>query len=100
VEQDVERARQELDLARTMSERLWAEYRECAETLDPARGIAGPEELRRMREAREWTDKTYAAEQALFMAENGTPGIVGAHGDYQWLSMVDRDVSTLLTAVP
>ena len=53
-----------------------------------------------MREAREWTDKTYAAEQALFMAENGTPGIVGAHGDYQWLSMVDRDVSTLLTAVP
>jgi hypothetical protein len=53
VESNIERARQELELARTMSERLWAEYREYAETLDPARGVAGPEELRRMMEAGE-----------------------------------------------
>jgi hypothetical protein len=77
VEFDVERARQELELARTMSERLWAEYREYAETLDPARGVAGPEELRRIKEARGWSEKIYAAEQALFMAENGTPELLG-----------------------
>jgi hypothetical protein len=39
---DVERTRQELEHAREMSERLWAEYRAYAETLDPARGVAGP----------------------------------------------------------
>jgi hypothetical protein len=100
VQQDVERARQELELARKMSERLWAEYRAYAETLDPARGVAGPEELSRKKEAGDWTEKIYAAEQALFMAENDTPGIVGSHGDYQWLSMVDCDISTLLRLCP
>jgi hypothetical protein len=100
VESDIERARQELELARTMSERLWAEYDEYAKTLDPARGVIGAEELRRIQEAREWKDKVYAAEQALFITENATPGIVGAHGDYQWLSMVDCDISTLLRLCP
>jgi hypothetical protein len=100
VQQDVERARQELELARTMSERFWAEYHEYGKTLDPARGVMGPEEMCRMQEAREWTDKFHAAVQALFMAENGTPGIVGAHGDYQWLSMVDCHISTLLRLCP
>lgn len=36
----------------------------------------------------------------LFMAGNGTPGIVGTHGDYQWLSRVDCDISTLLRLRP
>ncbi len=42
---DVEGARQELELARTMSERLWAEYHEYVKTLDPARGVVTPEDL-------------------------------------------------------
>jgi hypothetical protein len=100
VDFDVERARQELELARTMSERLWAEYRAYAETLDPARGLAGPEELRRMGEAGDWTRKIYPAEHALFTAEHGTPGIVGSHGDYQWLTMAECDISTLLHLCP
>jgi len=60
----------------------------------------GPEERRRLQEAREWTRKRYESEQALFMAENGTPGIVGAHGNYEWLSLVDSDISTLLRLCP
>ena len=83
-----------------MSERLWAEYREYAETLDPARGVAGPEELRRMGEAGDWTRKIYPAEHALFTAEHGTPGIVGSHGDYQWLTLAECDISTLLRLCP
>lgn len=83
-----------------MSERLWAEYHEYVQTLDPACGVAGPEQLRRMDEAGEWTRKIYKAEQALFTAENGTPGVVGAHRDYQWLSMLDRDISDLLSLCP
>jgi len=97
---DVERLRGELALARTMSERLWAEYREYTQTLDPARRVAGTEELRRLKDASEWTRKSRAAEQALFMAENRTPGVVGSHGDYQWLSMIDCDISTLLRLCP
>jgi hypothetical protein len=100
VESDVERARQELELARTMSERLWAEYREYAETLDPARGVAGPEELRRMWEASAWTRKIDDAEHALFTAEYGTPGIIGSHGEYHWLTMSECDISTLLRLCP
>jgi hypothetical protein len=100
VRHDVERLREELALARTMSERLWAEYREYTQTLDPARGVATPEELRRLRDASNCTRKSRAAEQALFMAENRTPGVVGSHGDYQWLSMVDCDISTLLRLCP
>jgi hypothetical protein len=97
---DVERARQELEHAREMSERLWAEYRAYAETLDPARGVAGPEELRRMMEASDWTRKIDPAEQAVFVAEHGGPGIVGAHGEYQWLTKVEPDISALLRLCP
>ena len=100
MESDIDRARRELEFARAMSERLWAEYHEYAKTLDPARGVAGAEELRRARECSDWTHKVYVAEQALFVAENGTPGIVGTHGDYQCLSIVDCDISTLLRLCP
>ena len=100
VESDAELARQHLELVRATSSRLWTEYRTFAETLDPARGVAGPEELRRLGEASELTGKIYAAEHALFTAENGTPGIVGAHGEYQWLIMLDCDISTLLRLCP
>jgi hypothetical protein len=34
------------------------------------------------------------------MAENGTPGVVGSHGEYHWLTMVDCDISTLLRLCP
>ncbi len=53
-----------------------------------------------MREAGEWTRKIYPAEHALFTAEHGTPGIVGSHGDYQWLTMAECDISTLLRQCP
>lgn len=79
-----------------MSERLWSEYREYVKSLDPARGVAGPEEMRRLEAASAATGKIYAAEHALFRAEHGTPGIVGAHGEYEWLTMVDRDITSLL----
>lgn len=83
-----------------MSERLWVQYREYVKTLDPTRGLAGPEELTHLKEASEWTRKRYAAEQALFTAEHGTPGVVGWHGEYQWLTMVDCDISTFLGLCP
>ncbi len=83
-----------------MSKRLWDEYRAYAETLDPARGVASAEELRRMTEASEWTRKIDPAEQALFMAEHGTPGIVGSHEEYQWLTTVDYDITGLLELCP
>ncbi len=100
MESDAELARQHLELARATSNRLWAEYRAFAETLDPARGVAGSEELRRLGEASESTRMLYAAEQALFVAENGTPGVVGEHGEYQWITMVECDVSKLLRMCP
>ena len=64
------------------------------------RGVAGSEELRRLNEASESTRMLYAAEQALFMAENGTPGIVGKHGEYQWVTMIECDISKLLRLCP
>jgi hypothetical protein len=100
MESDVERLREELALARTMSERLWADHRAYSQTLDPARGVATPEELLRMKEASDWTGKIYIAEHALFSAERGTPGVVGSNGPYQWLSMVDCGISTLLRLCP
>jgi hypothetical protein len=102
VQQDVERARQELELARTMSERLWAEYRAYSDTLDPGRGaaMANPEQLRLMTEASDWTHKIVDAEHAPFAAQHGTPGIVGSHGEYQWLSVAECDISTLLRLCP
>ncbi len=53
-----------------------------------------------MREASEWTGKVYEAEHALFAAEHGTPGIIGAHGEYQWLTMAECDISRLLRLCP
>lgn len=43
VESDVDLARQTLELARATSTRLWDEYNALTKTLDPGRGIAGPE---------------------------------------------------------
>lgn len=83
-----------------MSERLWAEYRAYAATLDPARRVAGPEELRRMMDASKWTGEIYDAEHTLFSAEHGTPGIVGTHGDYQWLTSVEHNITDLLRHCP
>jgi hypothetical protein len=83
-----------------MSKRLWAEHTAHAKTLDPSRGVVSPEELRRLKEASEWTGKIYAAEHALFRAEHGTPGIVGMHADYHWLTMVERDITSLLRLCP
>lgn len=100
MESEAKLARQQLELARATSGRLWNEYYALAKTLDPGRGVAGPEELRRLREASEWTDKFYAAEHALFKAENGTPGIVGTDGEYQWLTMFRCEISDLLGLCP
>lgn len=47
-----------------------------------------------------WQGRVYAAEHALFRAEYGSPGIVGSHADYQWLTMVDRDITSLLSIRP
>ena len=100
MEPDVARARQELELAREMSDRLCAEQRAYAETLDPARGVVSAEEFRLMTEASAWTRKIDAAEQALFMAEHGTPGIIGSQGEYQWLTSVDYDITGFLELCP
>jgi hypothetical protein len=83
-----------------MSERRWDEYCAYAKTLDPARDVASAEELRRMIEVSDWTRKIYQAGQALFMAEHGTPGVVGSHGEYQWLTRVDYDITGLLELCP
>jgi hypothetical protein len=83
-----------------MSARLWAEYRAYLETLLPARGEASPEAMRRMTEASDWTRKVYAAEQALLTAEHGTPGVVGSHGEYQWVTMVEPNISAFLRLCP
>ncbi len=53
-----------------------------------------------MTEASEWTGKVYAAEHALFKAERGTPGIVGIHGVYQWLTMFGCEITNLLRLCP
>ncbi len=53
-----------------------------------------------MTEASEWTHKIYVAEHALFKAEHGTPGIVGSYGEYQWLTIVERDITSLLRHCP
>jgi hypothetical protein len=97
---DVERARHRLGLARSTSERLLAEHSEFAKTLDLTRGVASPEEVRRIGEVSASIWEVHTAEHALFSAEHGTPGIVGTHGDYQWLSVAECDISTLLEKCP
>lgn len=97
---EIEQARQHLELARATAERLWAEHSQYLKTRVPARGVADPEELRRLQEASDWQGRVYAAEHVLFRAEHGTPGMVGSHGQYQWLTMVDRDITSLLSICP
>lgn len=97
---EVIRARHALELAQTNSARLWAEHTAYCKTLDPARAVADPEQLRKLRQASEWQGKIYEAEHSLFRAEHGTPGIVGSHEEYQWLTMVDRDITSLLSICP
>lgn len=97
---DLTQARETLAIAQLTAKRLRVELEAYWKTLDPARGVAGEEELRRMREASEWQSKVYAAEHALFRAEHGTPGVVGSHGEYQWLVMFDRDITSLLSICP
>jgi hypothetical protein len=43
-----------------------------SKTLDPKSQVIDPNLWRLMTERSEWIDKEWAAEQALFMAENGT----------------------------
>src|ERR1700722_12472847 len=97
---DIDRARPELELARATSERLWAEYAAYLKMHLSERVAASPEALRRMDEASDWTRKKYEAEEAVFRAEHGTPGIVGSHAEYQWLSLARGDISTLLSLCP
>jgi hypothetical protein len=100
VPSEVERARENLQLARSTSDRLWEEYRAYKRPSDATQGVIGPEELRLLREASEWIDKRYAAEHALFAVEHGTPGVVGKEGEFQWLSMFDRNITDFLTHCP
>ena len=98
--QDVERARRELDLARKESTRLQQEFVALLKTLDPARGVACTAEMDLGKEGAAWIDRLRAAEHALFRAEHGTPGIVGASGDYHWLTSVDHKITDLLRLCP
>jgi hypothetical protein len=34
------------------------------------------------------------------MAEHGTPGVVGSHAEYQWLSTEPGNITTLLRSCP
>jgi hypothetical protein len=100
MEDAVSQARRALEFAQDASERLWQEHTAYCKTLDPARGVATAEEVRRLREASEWQGKVYEAEHALFRTEHGTPGIIGSRGEYQWLTMFGRDITSLLIICP
>jgi hypothetical protein len=100
VEPDLTPAREELELARATAERLWAEYSAYVKKFEPDRAQASPEAMRLVHEASEWTRRIYIAEHALFAAEHGTPGIVGSHGDYQWITSVEQDITSLLNGCP
>lgn len=56
--------------------------------------------MRLLREASEWQRRVYAEEHAAFKAEHGTPGIVGTRGEYQWLTLADGDIASLLSICP
>ena len=84
-----------------MQEKLERERQAYRETLDPGRPLViDPHELSLLRESSDWIGKEYKAEQSLFMAENNTPAIIGSHGQYQWLTSVDQDISSLLQICP
>jgi hypothetical protein len=93
VNQDAERAREQLALARAKSDQLGKELRSRRQGDDP-------EWLRLARELSEWTVKEFDAEHAIAKAEDGTPGVTGTHGEYRWLSSVDHDISALLGLCP
>ena len=65
-----------------------------------ARKVVDPTEYSLLRECGEWFSRLYAAEHAVFMAENGTPGIIGSHCEYQWLTTVDFNISSRLRLCP
>lgn len=96
---EVARAREELELARATAARLWAEISAEGKNRKPS-PVATPEEVRRLGEASEWQARVQVAEHELFRAEHGTPGIVGSRGDYQWLTMAERDITSLLRICP
>lgn len=99
--QAAQRAREELELARAMAEKLERERQAYRETLDPGRPLViDPHELSLLRESSDWIGKEYKAEQSMFMAENDAPAIIGSHGQYQWLTSVDQDISSLLQICP
>lgn len=53
-----------------------------------------------MMEASEWTRKIYAAEHALFRAEQALLGSLVPMVNISWLSIVDCDISTFLRLCP
>jgi hypothetical protein len=77
VHSEIELARQNLELARSTSDRLWEEYRAFEGPPAVVQGVMGPEVRRLLMEASESIGKIYAAEHALFAVEHGTPGVVG-----------------------
>jgi hypothetical protein len=83
-----------------MSEQLDQELQALYTTLDPARQVVDPQEWRLMKERSEWVRREYESEHAIAKAEYGAPGIVGSHGQYQWLTSVDHDISALLRLCP
>jgi hypothetical protein len=97
---EIERARRELEIARATSQRLWAEYDAFVKTLGPQPAVMGAEQFQRLREASEWSQRVIVAEHALFQAEHNSPGIVGTQGDYQWITMYECDISSLLKTCP
>lgn len=98
--QDIRRARAELEFAKATAERKWTEYSAYVRTVDQRRSVADPEAVRRLREASEWQGRVYAEEHAAFKAEHGTPGIVGTRGEYQWLTLAHGDIASLLGICP
>jgi hypothetical protein len=84
-----------------MQEKLERVRQAYRETLDPDRPLViDPHELGLLRESSNWIRRELKAEQSLFTAEIDTPGIIGSHGQYQWLTSVDHDISSLLQICP
>jgi hypothetical protein len=99
VQSEVELARQNLELAKETSDRLWEEHSAFSKN-QPPRAVMGAEERQLLMEASDSIGKIYAAEHALFVAEHGTPGIVGREGGFQWLSLFERTITDLLSLCP
>ncbi|MFN3322211.1 MAG: hypothetical protein ACK5AZ_01840 [Bryobacteraceae bacterium] len=93
-------AREQLDLARCRVVDLELSFQEIARTLRPSRDVLVPPEFRVLDELTEWTQRLIEAEHAVARAESGTPGIVGTHGRYRWISSFDYDIGELVTLCP